>query len=151
MVCESGDLGWVDLPFSALVFSSVKWAYCIHMGLRRLKTLYANWAPGRFFFFFTRQVLNKLQTPSSLILTATATATTTITVTTVIQFGDNGVERALVRPQYSSGKSNRLLTPKRKQIVTFFIKYYSGSKSTKYLLPAMWLGNYWHVIQYQKQ
>lgn len=46
---------------------------------------------------------------------------------------------------------NKWQIPQRKQIVTFFIKYYSGSKSTKYLLPAMWLGNYWHGIQYQKQ
>lgn len=63
--------------------------------------------------------------------------TAIIIITAVIQFGDKGVERTLVRPLDVSGRSNRLLTPKRKQIVTFFIKYYSGSKSTKYLLPAM--------------
>lgn len=58
-------------------------------------------------------------------------------ITPIIQFSEHGMARPLKRAQGSSGRSDRLLTPKKKQIVTFFIKYYSGSKSTKYLLPAM--------------
>lgn len=51
----------------------------------------------------------------------------------VPQFGDNVVASTLAGPQDSSGR----ITHTQKETVTFFIKYYSGSKSTKYLLPAM--------------
>lgn len=56
-----------------------------------------------------------------------------IIIIDVTQFGDNVVASTLVKPQGSSGR----ITHTQKETVTFFIKYYSGSKSTKYLLPAM--------------
>lgn len=56
-----------------------------------------------------------------------------IIIIIVTRFGDNVVASTLVEPQGSSGR----ITHTQKETVTFFIKYYSGSKSTKYLLPAM--------------
>lgn len=46
----------------------------------------------------TQEILNKLPTIIIIII---------ITITTLIQFGDDGIERTLVRPQGSSGRSDR--------------------------------------------